>query len=303
MDVLLDFDGTITVKDSIHCLGEFGVSHQQKRRRHDLSSTWERIVSDYVADHKTHVSAYSPAEADRVTHHDERAFLHSLQNVDVKSLGRVADSRIFEGCTADDLYGAGQEAVRTGKVAARSGFAEFVAAMRGAGATLSILSVNWSAAFIKGVLSQCGDHVVIDDVVSNEITTDGKIGCLGGGDEAGTPMMTSLHKLKALQARSAASSGENQAKPKTTIYFGDSTTDLECLLAADIGIVMANDENSLLLRALSRLGFDTPHALDVSRRREQMPTTMGTRRRLAWVTNFTEVLESGILDPTETSDA
>ncbi|TLS28555.1 hypothetical protein PpBr36_00385 [Pyricularia pennisetigena] len=302
MDVVLDFDGTITAKDSISCLGEFGVSHQQKRRRHDLTSTWERIVSEYVADHKTHVSAYSPAEADRLTHDEERAFLHSLQHVDVKSLGRVADSKLFEGCTADDLYAAGQEAVRIGKVAPRKGFAEFVAAMRGAGASLSILSVNWSAAFIRGVLSQCG-AVVIDDVVSNEITADGKIGSLGDGAEAGTPMMTSLHKLKALQARSTASAGDDETKPKTTVYFGDSTTDLECLLAADIGIVMANDENSSLLRALSRLGFDIPHALDVSRSQQKGPTTVGNRRRLAWATSFTEVLESGILTPTETCNS
>ncbi|TLD23092.1 hypothetical protein PspLS_07381 [Pyricularia sp. CBS 133598] len=300
MDVVLDFDGTIIAKDSINCLGEFGVSHQQKRRRHDLTSTWQQIVSDYLADHKKHVSAYSPAEADRLTHDDERAFLHSLQHVDVKSLARVADSRLFEGCTATDLYGAGQEAVRTGKVAARGGFAEFVAAMRGAGASLSILSVNWSASFIRGVLSQCGG-VVIDDVVSNEITADGKIGCLGDGDEAGTPMMTSLHKLQALRARSAAPSSEDETGPRTTIYFGDSTTDLECLLAADIGIVMANDENSSLLRALARLGFDTPHALDATSRPQHVPTTVGTRRRLAWAKSFTEVLESGILHPKEAS--
>ncbi|KAL5888593.1 hypothetical protein ACKVWC_003851 [Pyricularia oryzae] len=304
MDVVLDFDGTIIAKDSINCLGEFGVSHQQKHRQHDLSPTWKQIVSDYLADHKMHVSAYSPAEADRLTHDDERAFLHSLQHVDVKSLARVADARIFEGCTADDLYGAGREAVRTGKVAARGGFAEFVAVMRGAGATMSILSVNWSASFIRGVLSQCGDDVVIEDVVSNEITADGKIGCLGeGGGAQGTPMMTSLHKLEALRARSAASSDENEISSKITIYFGDSTTDLECLLAADIGIVMANDENSSLLRALARLGFETPHALDAGSRWQQVPTTVDTRRRLAWARSFTEVLESGILHPKETSSS
>lgn len=303
MDIVLDFDGTITAEDSIGCLGAFAVSHQQKRCQHavDLSSTWEQIVTGYVDDYKAHVAGYSPAEAERLTHEEERAFLRSLHQVDVKSLVRVAHSKLFEGCTEDDLFGAGQEAVRTGAVTPRHGFAEFVAAMSRSGASLSILSVNWSASFIRGVLSRCCG-VVIGDIVSNEIAEEGTIGGRGGRDKSGTALMTSLHKLEALEDRAAAAQTRNQgtssSSPRTTFYFGDSTTDLECLLAADFGIVMADDETSSLLRALSRLGFHVPPVSNPIENKRELQPVAGPQK-LAWATSFTEVLESGFLRQAE----
>ena len=71
------------------------------------------------------------------------------------------------------------------------------------------------------------------------------------------------------------------------VYFGDSVTDLECLLRADTGIVMVNEgeeEENKLLGTFRRLGFEVPH---VSEAQEGA--------KLAWARDFEEVMRSEVL--------
>ncbi|KAL8370163.1 hypothetical protein RB595_000514 [Gaeumannomyces hyphopodioides] len=322
MDIVLDFDGTITAKDTIACLGAFAVSRQQQpqqQQQHDdghgkhpttepqssSQDTWDWIVSSYVADHKRHTAAFEPAEADRRTVAAERAFLASLRAVDGASVARVGRSRLFAGCTDAHLFEAGRDAVRTGRAAFRPGFAGFLRAAVDNGAAVSVLSVNWSAAFIRGVVSMCGldgdAAAAVSEITSNDITTDGSIsgpparGPEGdGGDDDGRPaattdacpaaLTTSADKLRAFLDRRSSSSSEAE----TTVYFGDSITDLECLLEASAGVVMADEggpDGSALLKCLSRLGLGVPHVSEAA----------GLRPRLAWARDFCEVMDSGHL--------
>jgi hypothetical protein len=69
------------------------------------------------------------------------------------------------------------------------------------------------------------------------------------------------------------------------MYFGDSTTDMACLLEADVGVVVAEGERSTLLRTLRRVGFE------VRRVREG-----GAVQGLVWARDFEEVLGAGVLD-------
>ena len=76
MDIVLDFDGTITTKDTIGCLGAFAVCRQRQEQQQEQQSgqaTWDWIVSSYVADHRRHTDAFVPVEADRRTVAAERA--------------------------------------------------------------------------------------------------------------------------------------------------------------------------------------------------------------------------------------
>ncbi|KAH9908725.1 hypothetical protein F4778DRAFT_777004 [Xylariomycetidae sp. FL2044] len=66
---------------------------------------------------------------------------------------------------------------------------------------------------------------------------------------------------------------------RTTFYFGDSTTDLECLLEADRGIVIADGEDSSLLKTLRRIGMEVPHVRDGF-----------SKDGLAWASDFEEVM-------------
>ncbi|KAL8359541.1 hypothetical protein RB601_007778 [Gaeumannomyces tritici] len=350
MDIVLDFDGTITAKDTIACLGAFAVSRQQQSQQsqqqqhhyddhgghpttttttehhQDSTSTststsrqatWDWIVSSYAADHARHAAAFEPAEADRRTVAAERAFLASLRAVDGASAARVARSRLFAGCTDAHLFEAGRDAVRAAAGAAaaaafRPGFAAFLrdaAGNGGGGATVAVLSVNWSAAFIRGVVSMCdgpgggrdGAAAVVSEVISNDIMADGSIGGPlvrgpegeGGGGDRHAALTTSADKLRAFLDRRDSRGGSGA---RTTVYFGDSTTDLECLLEASAGVVMADEGgaegSSALLRCLSRLGFHVPH---VSEAAAAAAAAGLPPPRLAWARDFCEVMDSGHL--------
>jgi hypothetical protein len=128
--------------------------------------------------------------------------------------------------------------------------------------------VNWSRAFIEGVLLP---HQL--RVVANEPHADGSI----EGPEFLGGRMTNGHEKRAALDHVVTDKGSR------VVYFGDSTTDMECLLQG--GIVISNDEGSSLMRTLRRVGEAVPHVGE----REAGETLM-------WARDFREVLESGVLE-------
>lgn len=99
---------------------------------------------------------------------------------------------------------------------------------------IHILSVNWSASYIRGVLSRED----ISSVIANDINpADGSVNALpsssvGGiasGDWPGV-LAVGLDKLLALRCLHQRRQEAKPEQPVEIVYFGDSTTDLECLL-------------------------------------------------------------------------
>lgn len=109
--------------------------------------------------------------------------------------------------------------------------------------SIHILSVNWSASYIRGVLSGHG----ISSIIANEINTaDGSITAPPSiSDEiasADWPSVLSVGSDK-LTALRSLHRRRQKAVPKQSVellYLGDSTTDLECLLEFG-GIVISPD--------------------------------------------------------------
>jgi soluble P-type ATPase len=69
------------------------------------------------------------------------------------------------------------------------------------------------------------------------------------------------------------------------VYFGDSTTDQACLVEADLGVVMADDGGSKLLKTLERINLTVPHVGEAR-----------AENKLVWARDFQEVLQSGVMD-------
>ena len=114
-------------------------------------------------------------------------------------------------------------------------------------------------------------------MVSNSIAWPG--GRIQG--PSGTePLVTAGDKLRAMESLTA------RLKEEKVVYFGDSTTDLACLVGADLGVVMADDAESKLLRTLKRIGLDVLHVGE--------PWVEG--RKLVWARDFDEVLQSGVME-------
>ncbi|OLN94237.1 putative aminopyrimidine aminohydrolase, mitochondrial [Colletotrichum chlorophyti] len=276
LSLVLDFDGTITTKDTIGTLAEIGLRFQQQRGI-DLSSTWQQILADYSRDHADNIRKYKPVADNRQSLTEELIFLRGLKEVELRSVERVEKSGIFRDITQEDLIKAGDEARREGRVKLRDGFAELMDTAKENGWSVSVVSVNWSRSFIQGVLS-----AYAFDVVANEIELSGAI---FGPDIFGVPtretiMTTCADKVQALRILVTRQRADDEA---ALVYFGDSTSDLECLLETR-GVVISTTADSSLMKTLARVGFNVPRAKDRS-----------GSSRIVWASTFEEVLGSGFL--------
>ncbi|KAI1150496.1 hypothetical protein F4825DRAFT_477928 [Nemania diffusa] len=299
MSIFLDFDGTITTEDTVTHLANFALRFQSERHdssedgpssepptqervrgAEDLSSRWDAVVHAYVSDHKSHVSSYAPRAPDRQCVEDEVAFLRSQKHVETRSLGRINACALFRGIGPAAFRAAGAALVRDGTVRLRPGFAAFTRAALARGRRVCVVSVNWSAAFIEGACGAFAEGEVA--VFANEVReADGAVlgpGALGGnGDGEGRNLTNSCDKRDAVREVMRAHGAEDGP----FFYFGDSTTDMECLLEATRGVVIADNETSSLIKALRRIGKRVPHVRDADASEE-----------LVWASNFEEVMQS-----------
>lgn len=246
MNLIFDFDGTITVKDTIFQLAQSAISFKQQQQ--DLQPAWDAIVKAYGDDHKAFAKTYSPPESERLSPEQELAYLSSLKDTENASLNRVDQSGLFSGLTSQDLFQMGKSQVSSGAVAIREGFVEMVELARQKGWHVGVLSVNWSEAFIQGVL-----HPIDVPIITNQISADGTI---QGPDGFNDGVRLTTSRCKASSLEQLISKVGRSSSP--TVYFGDSTTDMECLLT-HYGIVISADAKSSLMQTLDRVGVSVPH--------------------------------------------
>ncbi|KAI1813702.1 hypothetical protein GGS20DRAFT_463523 [Poronia punctata] len=300
MTIFLDFDGTITTEDTVTHLANFALrfqSEERERQRHgdddddddltttspDLSSRWDEVVHAYVSDYKSHVSSYAPPAADRLRVEDEVTFLRSQKHVETRSLGRINECALFRGISDDVFREAGRRLVEDGTVRLRPGFGRLVRGALGRGRRVCVVSVNWSAAFIEG--AACGEFAAGEvTVYANEVReVDGAV--LGPRDGTGKVLLgggrnlTNSEDKRDVVRMVMGLARDSERGAPVFCYFGDSTTDMECLLEATRGVVIADDEESGLIKTLRRLGKRVPHVRDAEADEE-----------IVWAVDFEEVM-------------
>lgn len=284
MAVVLDFDGTITTQDTIDTLAGYACFIQSHRSKVDLAPIWNAIVEAYMNDYQEYVQAYNPPEAKRLTLAEEIEFLRGLESVDSTSRRRVEDSGLFVGVPGWILH--------TPPVAQsihlRAGFHKFVDQLIFLGLKVVVLSVNWSTGFVAGVI---GNPKI--EIIANEIMDDGKITGPPGILEENKVLATCYDKHRALRSLMLrlGQEGDGHSAYRRLLYVGDSTTDLECLLAG-CGVVMNDGPNSSVLKTLSRVGvpvFPVHKYRDTTTESDE--TTM-----LYSAKDFQEILDSGLID-------
>lgn len=267
MHLIFDFDGTITQQDTIGELARSAIEIQKSIRGADLQNDWDRVVRSYVDDYQRYKDDHPSPEATRTCVKDEIRFLSGTKDVEEMSLRRVAETRIFQGLDDEVLSKAGRDAVSQGRVHIRDGFHDLLGLAEEKGWKVGVVSVNWSRAFIRGALSSHDIHVI-----ANEPSSDGGI---AGPTELPYGTMTNAREKHAAVEYLVGDKGGR------TVYFGDSTTDMECLL--DGGVVISDDGESTLLKTLTRIGVDVPHV------KERVSKVM-------WAKDFREVMDSGVLN-------
>ncbi|KAF2968566.1 hypothetical protein GQX73_g4947 [Xylaria multiplex] len=318
MSIFLDFDGTITTEDTVTHLANFALRFQSERQLHGedgrsssslstqvqdssisdvstqgqekdcLSSRWDDVVHAYISDYKSHVSSYVPCAVDRQCVEDEIAFLRSQKHVETRSLGRINECALFQGISRHAFSEAGRELVCDGTIRLRPGFTDYIRTALAKGWRVNVVSVNWSAAFIEGA---CGFTEGEICVFANEVR-EGDGAVLGPGIRSGDALLIDNRDdlTHGKMGRNLTNSGDKRdvvqevmrkqnLQGKPFFYFGDSTTDMECLLEAARGIVIADDEKSTLIQTLRRVGKRVPHVRNAKEGEE-----------LVWASNFEEVI-------------
>lgn len=279
MRLIFDFDGTITVKDTISTLAKAALTHQQDHHDRNLTPAWDAVVQAYVDDCQAYKDGYPTAEAERRTVAAEVAFLAGSGPVEVASLGRVEASGVFAGLGEEALFAMGRRAVLEGGIGIRDGFGELLAVADGQGWAVGVISVNWSRAFIAGALHQF-KTIHPSSIIANDISKAGKV---QGPASLSHPLTNCAGKLAVLQ--DDASLLRNGHRDEATVYFGDSTTDMECLLHGGGIAIASSEDESGLIETLRRVGLATPH----------VHSSNDTTANVFWARDFHEVIESGVL--------
>lgn len=277
---ILDWDGTITRKDTLDTLVNISASNKPNFPTLDH---WNRVSQAYLSDYADELEKHAPGKVLPTTLEGEKKLLKALKPVEQRSLDRVSESGIFAGLTGELLDKGASKAIASQRVELRQGFIDFLqdvqARIERQGDALNLLSVNWSRRFITASLHAASAGLDPKIVFANELQ----------GIDAGRPSnghISPEHEMKIISSDDKLRYMEwlRTSSKIPLVYIGDSWTDIECLLAADLGICIRDDpmgtSQKTLAEALQRLEISCPRLQDTSQ-----PDKWG----VVWATDFAEI--------------
>lgn len=173
IQIVLDFDGTITAKDTIEPLVQSAIAHiHPSLSPSELSQTpqaeaWSNCKSQYLADLSAHYEKENQEPSDGVAVtglrklEREQRSLDALKDVEWASVERVGESGVFKGVSREAFLEMGRAAATAGDtqggndraVVVREDFPEFVRWIWQHNLQWGVVSVNWSWRWVRGVLN------------------------------------------------------------------------------------------------------------------------------------------------------
>ena len=304
--LILDWDGTLACKDSLQLVAKIGYDkHGLPLNGPDAypppATSWNAVGSKYMERYSNHKQQYRPRQQDRKTLVEEKAWLASLKPIEVFGAHAAEDTRIFSGIGLVDVQQAAAFAVDGGLVTLRPGWDDLLDHILISG-SFSILSVNWSAAFIRSSILAALKHSKDSarqarltryvqhqlQIDANEIhgleRPEGSTGRLRR-DNSREDIRTSADKLRHMPKHNQHS--KPRSDDSLVVYCGDSDTDLECLLDADIGICMQDDPKGSAQETLAA----TLKRLDISVRPVEGLKSVSVQGPCVWTArDFHQVL-------------
>ena len=286
---ILDWDGTITRRDTLDALVSIAASSNPDS---PVLKEWKRVSEAYMSDYTTAMEKFAPGGKLPKSIQEEKQLLQALASVEQESLDRVSSSGIFAGLTRKLLEEGARDVINSRKVEIRKGCTEFLQLRQNrAHDGLNILSVNWSRYFINSCLRAAGAPVERGSIYANEL--DGierdlvSQGHISPDNDAEMLIISSGDKLKymaRLREEHCDSRNVSLHSGIPIIYVGDSWTDIECLLEADLGVCIRNEplgsSQKKLAERLQSLGVHCPH-LSAWREADEW--------QVVWVRDFTEI--------------
>lgn len=289
--LILDYDGTLTVKDTMAVLGNLGGNS---------AGSWQEIVDAYLKDFDTYKKQPYPWK--KYDGKEYSGWLAGRKSLEQRSAQRVQDAGFFRGATLDDVTTSVKAALESGELKLREGWLELFALFLSSydtesgttdGSSIEILSVNWSETAVRRGLYEAAKesgHAQKDElckyindmkIFANEI--EGLGSPEGSSGRIVRPfdvdIRTSGDKLRYLKA-------SLDAKNAFVVYVGDSSTDFDSLRAANLGIwlcpVAEEDSKKASKEVFKPLNY-TPPSL------ESAKDLMGLVAMFYWAPDFKAV--------------
>ncbi len=216
LQIFIDWDETITASDTLSL-----IAPPEGEQEH--GPAFSHYTEAYLSDLK----AYETSFGERSTWDRQLEFLDEMDSVEVESVTRVQDGGLFKGMTRASLLD------RAESVEFRTGWEDFYAWLgEHRGVVAEIISVGWSAAFIRHAIeSHSSTSRVIREIWANEVEMDHGVATGSLSKAAATHIRTAHDKMRVMNGRATA----------TTVFIGDSTTDLPSMLSAHYGIIMKSE--------------------------------------------------------------
>jgi len=283
--LLFGFDSTLTTEDTLHLIASAGYTHHSRRTSSGISTgtgtgtlpdapvlaadgypSWADFGRAYMEDFDVHTSQFGP----RTTLEEELAYLASLKPVEQASVKRVERSALFRGVTDSEI----RYQARFARMRNPDALRTLVGKAMDRGTKVGVVSVTWSAVFVRAALGVVLDADVVRqiEVYANDVVM-GPDGAGTGGltKDQGEGLATGADKLRVLRRITGRKAGHPTVEPEgegegLVVYVGDSTTDLPPLLEADVGVVV--DDNKNLAETCERLGIPVEQGLTASRKVE-----------------------------------
>lgn len=202
--ILIDFDQTITKKDTIGLLGEFGVAQT------NIPNPWSYFVDSYLEDYRNHRDHLPNLPKDS----NFSAFtqqLDSFKPVEKASLARVSKHKVFKGIPRTAFT---EEGKRLRETVLQP---NVISVLKQYKDDIRIISLNWSKDWILGFIQEL--DLRKEQVLSNDLrfTSDN----ISTG-EIVPHILTASDKQQIIK--------ESVVKPnQRVIYIGDSLGDIESL--------------------------------------------------------------------------
>lgn len=288
MLLLLDWDETLTVKDTLSLIPSPHPEHGP-----GFDHYTDAYMADMEAHSKTHPLADPSKRADLAS---QLEFLASLEEVEVKSVTRVKRGNLFRGWRPQEAEKRAREVdIRNG---VESRLSPFLAAHSNTVQAV-IVSVSWSARFIAASLRSVQIHPY--QIRANEIEIDPQTGLGTGkmtksadnspGDRASPAIRTALDKLSHMRALIEERDSSN---PDLVIFAGDSNTDMPCLIAASVGLVVASEAEGSLESTLNRCGLSSRLAQSAGSFIENIRSSIWAPKLVAQTSADTSLSSEGV---------
>lgn len=318
--LILDFDATLTVNDTIVLLREIPLQRNKRLSREIFPvPAWSALESAYTEDYARHKKGESAgAASDRSRPVVERArdysqMLARRRVLEEQSMKRLEEWNFFRGVVRTDVCKAAETVVRDGRLKTRDHWTELLRlftrkegqAEAAAASKVSIISLNWSATFIRQSLLEALKLQSRDDPeLFKLITYDLQIHSCeikglnepnGSSGQMQADVLSSDDKLKYLPPASGRSSAIHpERKPDPTapylVYVGDSATDFDCLMAADTGVWLNPAANAEEAKMRCDQCFK-PMELKVRPASEVDQGNELAENELVWAQNFEQITQ------------